>query len=235
MKWDFEELTQSVINRHGREQAEVLGPLLNSVGRKFQIARYHSVESKRLIDQYFGSDTFENYDKAIDFIFERGNGDEEIIRFYNDAFISEANVVAYSQAIHSAYDIIGQIIIVAFNVGHLFQPKQNIYLHTVKKKLISRGLANDVIAQIGAALNCEHYRYLRAFVNTNKHLCLLSMAHTVEMNAEEETPFGIQINSFRYEEEIFPKKWATNFVTEDFRTLSERIVSVGNSVNDFLR
>lgn len=235
MKWDFEEITQSVIKKHGPQQAEVLGPLLNSVGRKFQIARYHSVESKRIIDQYFGSNSFENYDKAIGFIFDRGNGDEEITRFYKDAFISEANVVAYSQAIHSAYDIIGQIIIVAFNIGHLFQPGQNIYLHTVKKKLISRGLANNVVARIEAALNCEPYQYLRAFVNTNKHLCLLSIAHTVEMDAEEETPFGIQINSFRYEEELFPKKWATNFVTEDFRTLSEGIVSVGNSVNDFLR
>lgn len=117
----------------------------------------------------------------------------------------------------------------------MFQQGQNIYLHTVKKKLISKGLANNVVAQIEVALNCKPYQYLRAFVNTNKHLCLLSMAHTVEMDAEEKTPFGIQINSFRYEEELFPKKWATNFVTDDFRTLSEGIIIVGNSVNDFLR
>lgn len=231
MSWNLEQLAELAVKRHGAKQKDLLQPLLNSVGRKFEIARYHSIESNRLIDQYFESDKFENYNKALRFIFDRKNGDDEAVKFFKDAFIAEANIVAYSQSIHSSYDILGQIIIKALNIAHLFAPKQNIYLYTVKNKLINTNIAHDIVTQIESATNCEAYRYLRAFVNTNKHLCLVSMPHTVGMSAEEETSHGIRIDSFIYDDENFPQRWARDFVTKDFIELSEGIVRVGNAIN----
>ncbi|GAM10435.1 hypothetical protein OR1_02724 [Geobacter sp. OR-1] len=235
MAWDFEELKVLVENKHGAGQSNLLDPLLNSLWRKLEIARYHSIESRRLTEQYFGDDSFENYNKAFRYIFDRINGDEEARKFFQDAFIAEANIVAYSQSMHSAFDILGKVIIESLKIDHMFHANQNIYLFTVKNKLKHHGIANNIVTEIETAINNDSYKYLRAFVNVNKHLCLLRIPHTVEMNAASEIPFGMKIEPFLYENEHFQEKWARYFVTEEFNEISESIVKIGNSINDHLK
>lgn len=235
MAWDFEELKGLVENKHGARQNDSLEPLLNSMARKLEIARYHSIESRRLTEQYFGADVFGNYNKAIRFVFDRINGDEEALKFFQDVFIAEANIVAYSQSLHSAFDILGRVIIESLKIDHMFHANQNIYLFTVKNKLKNHDIANNIVTEIETVINKDTYKYLRAFVNVNKHLCLLRIPHTVEMEATSEIPFGMKIEPFLYDDDRFQEKWARNFVTEEFTELSEHIVIIGNEINNHLK
>ena len=61
------------------------------------------------------------------------------------------------------------------------------------------------------------------------------MSYPCGMDPTEEISHGIRVDSFNYDQETFPPKWACNFVTEDFKELSKGIVKIGNSVSDFLR
>jgi hypothetical protein len=235
VKWDLLELSDLVDKKHGSIQKKILEPFSNSIGRKFEIARYHSFEFRRLTNKYFTTDKLLNYQRAVGFIFDRFNKDETALAYFNDCFISEANVVAYSQSIHSIFDILGQTIIAALNIDHFFNPTKDIYLSTVKKKLDNNKLANDIVVQIENAINSEPFKYLRAFVNTNKHLCLLEMPHTVLMSTEEEIPYGIRIAQFNYHKDSYQQKWAKIFVIDEFEEIAKQIVGIGNSINDYLR
>lgn len=235
MQWDLEELKTLVGEKQGAKAVTILEPLLNSVGRKFELAKYHSIESRRLIDQYFGDDEFENYNKAIRFIFDRVNKDEEALQFFQDAFIAEANIVAYSHAIHSVFDIIGQILIITLNIGSLFTAKEPIYLSTVKDRMSKKAIAAGVVTEINNASECESFNYLNAFVNTNKHRCLVTMPYIVSMNATDKVPYGIRIDAFTYRDHAYSQKWAGNFVTDEYQDLSGRIVAMGNSINQYLQ
>lgn len=235
MRWDLEALKTLVRNKQGADVVTTLEPLLNSVGRKFELARYHSIESRRLIDQYFGDDEFENYNKAIRFIFDRVNKDEEALQFFQDAFIAEANIVAYSHAVHSVFDIIGQLLIISLNIGSLFTAKEPVYLSTVRDRMSKRGIADGVVTEINNASECESFKYLNAFVNTNKHRCLVTMPYIVSMDATEKVPYGIRIDSFTYKDHAYDQKWAGVFVTDEYLELSERIVGIGNSINSYLQ
>ena len=235
MSWDLKVLAEAVEAKNGREQKEIVEPLLNSAWRKLQIAKYHAIESKQLVESYFQSDEFESYNKAIRFLFERMNGDKEATKFYEDAFLSEAHVVAYSQSLHSTYDIMGQIIMHSLDITRFFKPGSNIYLSTVKSKLQQRNLGAGIVAKIGVCLQNEKFQYLRAFVNTNKHCCLIQMPYTVHAQAEKEKKsHGIKIPAFRYGETVYPEKWATDFVTGDFTDLCNDIIALGISINEYM-
>jgi hypothetical protein len=229
MSWDINETLGLIENRHGSTQKRIVEPIFNSVTRKFEIARYHAFESKALIDKYFGDDIFQNYNKSIRFIFDRINKDEEALAFYKDAFISEAHIVAYSHAIHSVFDVIGQAIIDSLNVRQLFEGIRNIYFYTVKDILKAKGIASCITTSCEEVLQTKEFNYLRSFVNHNKHRCLVKIGHVVKMNSEE--GHGIQIEDF----DGFPSRWAQEFTIDDFKVLVERIIEIGNGINNDLK
>lgn len=227
MAWDIIETLGLVEDRHGAAQKKLVEPTLNSVTRKFEIARYHSFESKKLIDKYFGNDAFDNYDKSLRFIFDSINKDEEAMNFYRDAFVSEANIMAYAHTVNSIFDIMGQAIIDSLNIRSLF--KSNIYLFTVLEKLKEKHIAGGVETAVENVINCDQFKYLRAFVNKNKHVSLIKIGHVVTFG--EDAGHGIQIAAFNG----YHTRWAKEFVAEDFQALLEGIIEIGNSINDYLR
>jgi hypothetical protein len=229
MSWKINETLELVEYRHGLAQKNIVESVFNSVTRKVEIARYHSFESKALIDKYFGDDVFQNYNKSIRFIFDRINKDEEALSFYKDAFISEAHIVAYSHALHSIYDVMGQAIIDSLNVRELFKGIRNIYIYTVKDILKAKGIAGCVTTSLEEVLQSTEFKYLQSFVNHNKHRCLVKIGHVVKMNTEE--GHGIQIDEF----DGYPARWAQDFTIEDFKVLVEGIIQIGNSINDHLK
>jgi hypothetical protein len=234
MVWHLEELGELVRQKHGESQNRFIKPLLNSVGRKYDIARYHASESRRLVDQHFTADKLENYTKAVSMIFDRIDGKEDAVNFYYDVFSAEAHIGAYAQVLHSIFDIVGQVIILAFDLSGTFSPKQNIYLYTVKDKLKEVQLAPLVVVEIETALSQEAFQYLSAFVNTNKHRCLVKIPHTVMSNAQEDISHGLKIQSFSFKGKVFPEKWGKQFVGEDFKILAEWLVRIGRAINETL-
>ena len=235
MEWNLQELSALVESRFGTEQKEQVVPLLNTVDKKFKIARYHEAEFNRLEEQYFNGNEGENYIKAIDYVFGIVTKDDSVQSFVNACFIAEANLIAYSHSIHSIFDILGQITIESLNIRKLFKPTQNIYLHTVKEKLKTENIAPDVVWAIEEALNDSSCNYLKAFVNINKHLNILYMPHTVLMKPENEQFYGLRIDQFSYKGETYQSKWGKKFVTQESDKIFEQHVKIGNSLNETLR
>lgn len=235
MKWNLQELSTLVEEKFGAGQEKKLIPLLNTVDKKFKIARYHEAEFEKLEGQYFKDDEATNFEKAIGYVFGIVTKDESTLSFLNDCFVAEANLIAYSHSIHSIFDILGQIIIKSLKIEKLFTPTQNIYLHTAKEKLKSENIAPGLVLAIEESVNNPACQYLKAFVNINKHLNLLYMPHSVLMEPEDEQFYGLRVDQFSYKEQIYQSKWAKTFVTIDSDIIFEQHVRIGNSLNNALR
>jgi len=147
-------------------------------------------------------------------------------------FASEAHIIAAAQALHSMADILGQIINQSVLCGALSEKK--VSLKCIIDKLEKGGIAPDVRTKIYQLINSTEFKYINAFVNTNKHRRILDIDYHWEYGVSKRNDQGIRFKAFTYNNERFPTMWAKDIVGAYKSHIINLICDVGNVINAYL-
>jgi hypothetical protein len=237
LSWDLQELKGLAREKHGAKAAEELGLYTHSLSKKINIAAYHSLESRGLLETLFAHlAEGESYTYGIELMFGAmsANIDEDMksksALFYNNSWKAEAHVVSCAYAVLSIVDIMAQVINSALN---LEIPVNNVTINRIKLKI---GDYNELLRKLEELLNYDEYKYFLAFVNSQKHICFIPVTYTFKMQVEGgEKTHGLKIPRFLFKEEVYPEKWSDDLVTTDFVKLKDKVLEIGMELNCILK
>lgn len=241
MTWSVKDFEGLVKICYGEEQRERLKRPLSSVSWKLMLAQYHADESKKLYRSYLSEEsvegTVEELVQVVGQVLMAASGSVEADKFKEARILSEAHLIAYAQSLHSIADILAQVIYLGINLESKLTepiPADNRKLYNVNEGMRKEKIALGVVKAVDAFKQSPKFLYLQAYVNTTKHYSLVDVTHQISLKSSIPR-YGIQILPFEYKGHSFPKKWAYDFVVQDFKAIRESIICVGNELNRFLR
>ena len=123
---------------------------------------------------------------------------------------------------------------ISLNLERLFKPTAPRYLQTVVDRMKQHAIAPSVVGAANHFLQSDEFRYLKAYVNTTKHISLIWSGYSIHVVPGEEQ-HGLKINAFSYRTENWPQKWLTDFIGTDFERLSNMFGAIGIELTDFIR
>lgn len=238
VSWNIEELNDLVIKKHGLKYAHRLQVFLNSTSKKIRIAAYHSSESRNMMNGFFPHGTeVENYSRGFDLLFGHMTANinetekQESIIFHNTLWKAEAHVIACAHAIHSLIDIMAQVINLALS---LKINENDVSWHKIKNAIENKhSRLHDLVLGLK---NDERYKYLQAFVNSQKHIFFIPATFTLEAEVKEgQRAYGLKIPAFTFKNQPYPEKWSEDFVTSDYVILKDKMIYMGIELNQVLR
>lgn len=238
MDWNRKELFELVKKSHGIQQADLMKPALVAVNAKTAIVDYHVEEFKKIISIIFTESETDNYIQAVRLIFEQASGTDAGFDFALAQFKAEANLIAFAQALHSLADIFGQIIFNALDLNNILKKKLQknlLYLQRVADAIKNHDHLKDLSLSVADLLESKQYSYLKAYVNTTKHRCLISANYSVDFKVEIEPIHGMKIPKFNYNCSEYPSKWSDDFVNNDRKFLISKFVEIGIQLNEILK
>lgn len=246
MKWNIKELENAVREEYGDKSADALQGPLQSFGWKSEMAYYHACETEKILKEAISTTTVisDNDPPAIAYskaamiaAFPDESGQE--LRF--SQLKAEAHIIASAQAVHSLCDIISHIVYYSYNLDNLSPPalKDRLNLHRVLKTLDQLPHHSNTASLVRSALQATEFKYMTAYVNTTKHRSLVSATFSASFG--EENRGGMRIKAFTYEDPYdgthrhYERKWAYDFLFPENHSLKQKLMAVGNSLNDFFR
>lgn len=92
---------------------------------------------------------------------------------------------------------------------------------------------------LASYLDSSAFKYLAAFVNTEKHHELINSSFSLSVSVGSVASAGLQIAKFSYDGpagiESYDRKWAADFFEKDFEALLKETIAVGRSLTDRLK
>ena len=231
-------LLDSVHSKCGEDIAKKFSETLNSFSWKRNMVMYHAYEVKQIIENAVSTslDT-DQYQQTIAYAraaILATSPSEKGDHIFKAQFKTEAHIIASAQALHSLVDIASHIIYYALLFDELDIFKLDIYKIRDKLNQIKRYTnTHELIIKL---IESEEFKYLNAYVNTTKHISLVSS--NISASFVPEVRGGIKINSFSYVKskcckQCFDSKWAEDFLFKDNCELLSKIVAVVNSLNTY--
>ena len=83
-------------------------------------------------------------------------------------------------------------------------------------------------------LSSPAFRYLSAFVNTEKHHVIIDASFSLSLSVNAVSSGGLQLESFTYKGATYPKKWASELFESDYSEILAQTIRVGNAVSAYL-
>lgn len=234
MNWNLKELFDQVLQRHCKQQADLLKPSLISFMWKLFIAQYHADESKGLIRKLISHSSKEEYVEATKLILEQALGTDKGREFDLALFQAEAHMIAYAQSLHSLADILAQIIYYSLNLDkNLRKPirERYRYLSTVNKAIKNIPQFNKLYLEVNSLLSSDKFSYLNSYVNTTKHRSLIPTTYSVDFVENIDPTHGLKIAEFKDNANLYKAKWAKEFIETDHQFIEEAFVNIGNKIN----
>ena len=243
MKWELIQLENAVRDAHGNRYAEAIHDPLHSVSWKSDMMTYHACEAENVLnDAIAGTPGIDDDDsQSITF------GKAAIVaaapceagqRLRTARFKAEAHVIASAQALHSLCDIICHVVYWAYQLDTVPNaPKTNrLNLHLMLRTLSTLPHFVETASLIQAVVDAPEFTYLAAYVNTTKHRSLVSSTLSASFGTNENG--GMTINAFSYTDlrghpRKFARKWADDFLRHENQALLNRLVAIGNSLNNY--
>ena len=237
--WDYKVFESLALKHSGIEQFEKLKSPLYSIFWKLMLASYHADESKRLYRSFLSEESIEGSEEEMvqvvkHFFLSLTGSEKDKINFKEALILSEAHIIAYAQSLHSISDILAQVIYIGINLENtLSKPivENNRYLKYINNCMRNIGFASNIVNSIDTLLNLSEFQYLQAYDNTTKHQSLIEVNHRISFDTSK---YGILIHPFVYKGNPYSEKWANNFVIQDFQTIKNNIIFVGNELNKHL-
>lgn len=234
MVWNMKALIEFVDEKQGQPQGMSVSAVLTSLMWKLNIARYHAEESKQAINKLFGNPKDVGIVEVVDLIFEQTSGSERGKAFSNMQFVSEANLIACAQSLHSMADIFGQVVYFCLDLNNVLpkpitQRKQS--LSVINKTMKENAIAPSITKLIEVFLKSQEFRYLTDYVNVTKHRSLIPARYTVSF--VQEAQHGLQISRFSYEGRNYDVKWSDDFLNQDVITVQKMIIEIGCEINKY--
>lgn len=229
MNWNIGEFSK-LAEKHLAPQvvASLQLPLL-SVRWKFLLCQYHVAESNRILSEPFTWDEDRQVAEAVGKILMQAAGTNEGREFAKASFCAEAHAIAFAQSLHSTADTLAQILCISLRLS---LKKRN--LHSAVQYLCGNGIAHRVAVAATTFQNSDEFRYLRAYVNTTKHISLVPSSYSVGLIPGQER-HGLKVAAFDYDRRHWPEKWISDFMGADFEKLSSLFGAIGTELNEHIR
>jgi hypothetical protein len=147
---------------------------VRSVSWKLDIAQYHTAEALSAIPKSL-PEVPDKRRLATHLALLDMSGWEEAKPFSEAQFTCEAHAIAAAQALHSVADILSHVIYLGLGLEATSTPlsvgERN--LSSVLRNLKKSGVAPKVTDALTHLTASDRFRYLRAYVNTTKHVSLV--------------------------------------------------------------
>jgi hypothetical protein len=232
----FLELAQHL---YGPEQSPALARCAWSVSWKLEIAQYHITEALTAIPKSL-PEVPDKRRAASELALLDMSGWEEAKPFSKAQLICEAHAIAAAQALHSVTDILSHVVYLGLGLEGTSKPLSvgERSLYSVLRNLEKSGVAPKVTSILRHLSTSDTFRYLRAYVNTTKHVSLVKRAFGISLRDEEPNKYGLVIQPFRYEFrgtiEEWSIKWMDDFLNESMLFVSGSAVEVSQALEEFL-
>jgi len=244
-KWEVSTLESSIRLKLGAKYADMIHEPLLSFAWKSDIAYYHACESERVINEaldsikeiYKSDSSSTAITKAILLAASPDNMNQHILAAQ---FQAEAHTIASAQATHSLCDILSVIVYWSFQLDTV--PKSpaynNLNLFTVNdslKKLPQYSMTSNLIESVTSS---SEFSYLAAYVNTTKHNSLINSSLSVSFDTDNKNGMcikGFSHSGFRKNINNYDRKWSHDFLFVDNYALLLKLLTVGNSLNDYFK
>jgi len=82
-------------------------------------------------------------------------------------------------------------------------------------------------------LGLKEFRYLQDFVNTTKHISLVSSSYSVDTTDNGSPGHGVKFKKFKYKNRNHNEKWGHIFLEEQ-KTISLEYIKIGQLLNNSL-
>lgn len=216
-----------------------LGRCISSVSWKLAVAEYHVCQALEAIPKSL-PDVVDQRHAAAEFALLDMMGAREAEPFARAQFICEAHAIAAAQSLHSVPDILSHIVYLSLGPGpgQGPLPVDQRHLYKVLKIVENSKVAPKVADALSRLAASEAFRYLRAYVNTTKHVSLLDRAFGVTLRQVEPERYGLTILSFRYEfrgiVEEWPSKWMDDFLRDSVSFVSGSAIEIGQALEEVL-
>ena len=234
MRWNIGEFYQLVQHKLPPSSVSSLEPPLRSIRWKFDLCRYHIHEANRILSETFTRPKEEQHIEAIGKLFMEATNTDEGHEFLVARFCAEAHAIACAQSLHSTADILAQVLCISLNLDRHFKKKERRYLRTVVDRMREHTIAPSVVAAADHFLRSDEFRYLKAYVNTTKHISLIGSNYSIHVVPGEEQ-HGLKINAFSHNGANWPQKWLTDFIVTDLEQLSNMFGAIGIELTAFIR
>jgi hypothetical protein len=244
-KWEISTLESSVRLNVGAKYADIIHEPILSFAWKKEIAYYHAHESERVIKEALDSTKeISKWDssstaitKAIFLAASPDNSNQHILAAQ---FQSEAHTIASAQAIHSLCDILAVIVYWSFQLDTISNspPANKLNLFNVNKSLQTLPQYSKTSNLIETVTSLSEFAYLAAYVNTTKHNSLVNSSLSVSYNTDNKN--GMCIKKFSYKDfsgkiNNYDCKWSHDFLFVDNNAVLLKLITVGNSLNDYFK
>lgn len=187
--WNLQQLRELAAEIGGTERSELINPLLQSVGGKYDSAQFHMSEAAKVFDDFYEQEEA-SVSSAIKALFSNGEVRE---KFYLARLKYESHLVAAGYVLYSVSVILAHLIVNA--LGLAYPIDERVKLKGLNKVLPCGELRNSVVALCGLV----EYRYLQDFVNINKHMSLVFANHHVSTPPGSQGRHGVRFQAFDVE------------------------------------
>lgn len=151
-----------------------------------------------------------------------------------ELFKCEANAEACAQALHSMFDIMGQILNRSLLSRRL--KVEGVTLPKVNTKLKDALDCDNITGKIDDFLNSEEANYLTAFVNTIKHRQLINTKWYEEFNFEKDSYVNeLRFKKFEYKKKTYQELRVETLVVSYRKEVIKGIVEIGREINNYLK
>lgn len=242
-EWDAGEFVALVRAKVGEGPARALLPALESITDKFRFARYHSMQALDLLRPHKGApkdDPLVQAAEGMRLLFHQDAA--ERARFTEALFGAQAHAIAFAQCLHSTADYLAKVAYLGLDLAgrhSISLARHQMSLFKIKERIAAITELVGVHRSMSDYLDSPAFKYLAAFVNTEKHHELIDSRYSLSVSVGSVASSGLQIAAFSYGGprglENHPKKWAFDFFEKDFESLIAGTVSVGCSLTDRLR
>lgn len=231
-KWEPRRLLELARRLYDGPVVSNLHRAVSSVGWKLAVAEFHAAEALTAIPNAL-PDVSDKRREAAGLALLHMSGSDEAKPFSDAQFICEAHAIAAAQSLHSVTDIVSNVVYLSLGLGSagyaLAVDRRN--LHSVQRTVEKSGVAPTVATALARMSASEAFRYLRAYVNTTKHVSLVDRAFGVTIGTTQPERYGLTILPFQYEirgvVEKWPSKWMEDFLHESLSVVSDSAVEIG--------
>lgn len=233
--WKCQELEKLIREAHGEDQARRLKAPLKSIPWRIWGARYHTDLARGLVSKSFpvGETSVVDYFKLV---FPSEINLDKRKDHYKNQIEVEFNVIAAGQAMHSAVDLLSNVIFECFpNEPQYFEIKEK-QRNIFKARKFIETVSPDLSRLIEHLTGSESFLYLQAYANAVKHQTLIEInSHADCVNNK----VGFRNKSFEYvdylgQRETKAAKDIFDFF-EDLDCVSKQIVEIGSAISEVLK
>ncbi|MCT7507168.1 hypothetical protein [Aliarcobacter cryaerophilus] len=189
------DLFRKLIKEKYQDNQEEIIKTLNSLDARIMFAEYHFYEYKQITNE-------ENW-----------------------YIISQANIVACMQNLHSSHDILGYLIYFLLELE--FDTPKNIYLNKVFSK-IDKSKYTYLIELLDKLINHDDFKYLNAYTNHSKHRHIVNPIFN--LGIPDIKKFGFSFDAFKYDKNNYEKRKVDEFLTNEYNREFQLIIQIENEL-----